>query len=62
MALDMSQIILSVIVGTLLAIVYSLRLLVVMERRIARMELHIEKMAGKIVSEELKIEKKLNVT
>ena len=51
------QIILAVIVGTLFAIVYSLRVLVLMERRIARMDLNIEKMVKKVLEEELKIEK-----
>lgn len=57
--LDVFDVILLIIAGTLMAIVYSLRLLVVMERRVARMEVHIEKMAEKIVAEELKIEKQL---
>ena len=57
--LDIQGVILSVIIGTLAAIVYSLRVLVLMERRVARMEIHIEKIAAKIVREELRIEKKL---
>ena len=36
------KIILAIIVGTLAAIVYSLRVLVIMEKRVARMEEHIE--------------------
>jgi len=56
----MVKIILAVIIGTLLAIVYSLRLLVLMERRVARMEMHIEKIATKMVQEEYRIEKKLS--
>ena len=55
----MVKIILAVIIGTLLAIVYSMRLLVLMERRVARMEMHIEKIAAKIVHEEYRIEKQL---
>ena len=51
------QIILSIIIGTLAAIVYSLRVLVSMERRMARIELHIEKVVDKIIKEEIKIEK-----
>ena len=57
MALSIEQFILLVIVGTLAAIVYSLRVLVLMERRVARMEMHIERIAQKIIEEELKIEK-----
>jgi hypothetical protein len=48
-----------VFVGTLAAIVYSLRILVLVERRVARMEEHIEGIASRIVSEEVKIEKVL---
>ena len=50
---------LAIIVGTLAAIVYSLRVLVLMERRIARIEEHIERAVGKMMKEELKIEKSL---
>lgn len=50
-------VILSIIVGTLAAIVYSLRVLVLMERRIARVDLNIEKITRKIVEEEVKIER-----
>ena len=56
---DMSLVILSVIIGTLAAIVYSLRVLILMERRVAKIEMHIEKLAERIIQEELKIEKKL---
>ena len=52
-------IILAIIVGTLAAIVYSLRVLVLMERRIARIEGHIETVVGKIMQEELRIERSL---
>jgi hypothetical protein len=47
----------SVIFGTLAAIIYSLRVLVLMERRIARIEIHIENLTSKILSYEVKIEK-----
>ena len=53
------QIILSIIIGTLLAIVYSLRMLVLMERRIARLDHNIEKLVKSVLKEELKIEKSL---
>ena len=54
---DLQTIILAIIIGTLGAIVYSLRVLVLMERRISRIDKHIEMMAEKIVLEEGKIEK-----
>ena len=59
MALGIQEVTLAIIVGTLAAIVYSLRILVLMERRIARIEMHVENVIGKIMREELKIEKKL---
>ncbi|MBI2139152.1 hypothetical protein HYU13_06175 [Candidatus Woesearchaeota archaeon] len=59
MVLDVQQITLAVIVGTLAAIVYSLRVLVLMERRVARIEMHIENVVGKVMREELKIERSL---
>jgi hypothetical protein len=61
MPLDISQVTLSVIIGTLAAIVYSLRILVLMERRVARVEMHLEAIATKLLKEELKIEKRLNM-
>ena len=54
--LTIEQAILSIIVGTTAAIVYSLRILVLLERRIARMDENIEKMAMKIAKEEIKID------
>jgi hypothetical protein len=50
-------IILGIIIGTLAAIVYSLRVLILLERRIARMDLNIEALTQRILREELKIEK-----
>ena len=55
--MGVQEITLAVIVGTLGAIVYSLRVLVLMERRIARIEEHIERVVGKVIAEEIKIEK-----
>ncbi len=55
--LTIEQIILSIIIGVLAAIVYSLRVLVLMERRVANMEAHVERIAEKMVREEIKIEK-----
>ncbi len=59
MVLGVQEVTLAIIVGTLAAIVYSLRILVLMERRIARIEMHIENVIGKIMKEELKIERGL---
>ncbi len=50
------QIILSIIIGTLAAIVYSLRILVLMERRMARVDENIEKLVKAVMREEIKIE------
>ena len=57
MAFGIQEITLSIIIGTLAAIVYSLRVLVLMERRIARIEMHTERVVDKLMKEELKIEK-----
>jgi hypothetical protein len=54
--LTIEQLILCVIIGTLASIVYSLRVLVLMERRVARMEEHIEQIVAKVLKEELVIE------
>ena len=59
MVLGVQEITLAIIVGTLAAIVYSLRVMVLMERRIARIEMHIESVVGRIMREELKIERAL---
>ena len=45
---------LAVVIGTLAAIVYSLRILVLLERRIARIDKHIELMSLTIVKDENK--------
>ena len=57
--LQLLYIILAIIIGTLSAIVYSLRVLVLMERRIARIEMHIEQAVGRVAREESKIERRL---
>ena len=49
------RVVLAIIIGTLAAIVYSLRILVLMERRVARIEQHIEKMMHKTLRQETKI-------
>jgi len=48
--------ILGVILGTLAAIVYSLRILVLLERRIARMDENLVRVTNQIITEERKIE------
>lgn len=45
-------VLMSVIIGTLAAIVISLRYILIIERRMARMELHLEKLVVKIAKEE----------
>ena len=59
MALTAYEVILFAILGMVLGIVYSLRVLVLMERRMARIEGHLEALASKILREELKIEKRI---
>lgn len=53
------RIVLGVIIGTLAAIVYSLRVLVLMERRVERIEGHIEALARGVLREEVSIERRL---
>lgn len=60
MALAIEQVILAVIIGTLLAIVYSLRVLIVIEKRIASVEGNIQRMASKVLQEETRIEKMIS--
>jgi hypothetical protein len=50
---------LAVIIGTLAAIVYSLRVLVLVERRVAKIEAHLDGLMHKVIGEELKIERAL---
>ena len=57
--LTVPEVTLAIIIGTLAAIVYSLRVLVSMERRMARIEMHIEKVVEKVIKEEIRIEKDL---
>jgi hypothetical protein len=54
--MGIETVVLAVIIGTLLAIVYSLRILVLMERRVARIDMHLEVLISKVLSEEKKIE------
>lgn len=55
--LEMAEVILAVIIGTLAAIVYSLRVLILLERRVASMEGNIQKLTAKVLREEMVIEK-----
>ncbi len=60
MAVEVSNLLyvtLAIIIGTLAAIVYALRVLVLMERRVARIDKHIEMLAEKMIVEERKIER-----
>ena len=54
---DIQYFILAVILGTLLAIVYSLRVLILLERRVASMEMNIQKLTQKVLKEEVNIQK-----
>ena len=49
-------VILGIVLGTLAAIVYSLRVLVLLERRIARIDTHIEALVLKVLEHEEHIE------
>ena len=55
--LELAEVILAVIVGTLAAIVYSLKVLILLERRVASMESNIKKITERVVKEEGVIEK-----
>ena len=48
---ELAEVILAVIIGTLAAIVYSLRVLIVVERRVASLEMNIQRMTSKILDE-----------
>ncbi len=58
-ALELAEVILAIIIGTLAAIVYSLRVLILLERRVASMEANIQKLTTKVLKEEVVIEKAL---
>jgi hypothetical protein len=55
--LAIEQLILYIILGTLAAIVYSLRVLVLLERRMTKMDENIQKITKRVLAEELKIER-----
>jgi len=52
-ALELAEVILAVIIGTLAAIVYSLRVLILLERRVASMEMNIQRVTSKILAHEM---------
>jgi hypothetical protein len=56
MVLPLESVTLAIIVGTLAAIVYSLRILVLLERRIANMDQNLLRIARRIEREEVQIE------
>lgn len=56
MALSMEGFILVIILGTMAGIAYSLRILVLVERRIARIDSNIQELTKRIFKEELRIE------
>ena len=56
-ALELAELILAVIIGTLAAIVYSLRVLILLERRVANMEQNIQRMTNQVLQEETHIER-----
>jgi len=49
------RITLAAVIGTLAAIVYCLRILVLMERRVARIEAHVDNVVSKVLKEEIKL-------
>ena len=57
--LTLTRFLLAVMLGTLLAIVYSMRKLIILERYIARIESHIEKITKRILRDEQQIKKRL---
>jgi HAMP domain-containing protein len=51
------RVVLAVIVGVLFGIVYCMRVLVLMERRVARIEEHMDNIMHKVLQEEIRIER-----
>jgi hypothetical protein len=56
MVMEIQGVILAIILGTLAGIVYCLRVLVLVERRISRIDFNIESLTKRILEEEIKIE------
>ena len=57
--MELTEVILAVIIGTLAAIVYSLRVLILVEKRVASMEQNIQKLTSRVLKEETVIERAL---
>ncbi|MBS3123928.1 hypothetical protein J4437_04825 [Candidatus Woesearchaeota archaeon] len=55
--LEIAEVILAVIIGTLAAIVYSLRVLILLERRVASMEENIQRMTSRVLADEEAVRK-----
>ncbi len=55
--LGVQEVLVLAVVGTLCAIVYSLRVLILLERRVASMEMNIQKLTGKVLREEINIQR-----
>ena len=58
-SLELAEVILAIIIGTLFAIVYCLRVLILLERRIASVESNIQKLTSKVLQEETIIERSI---
>ncbi|MBI2666166.1 hypothetical protein HYX13_00990 [Candidatus Woesearchaeota archaeon] len=58
--LELAEVILAVIVGTLFAIVYSLRVLILLERRVASMDANLQRMTARVLAEESALRKSLS--
>lgn len=58
MALTLDSVVLAIIVATLAAIVYSLRFLVLLERRLLKIDYNIERIAMYVAKEETDIDRK----
>ena len=58
-ALGLNEVILAVIIGTLFAIVYSLRVLILLERRVASMEANVQRMTSRVLAEESALRRSL---
>ena len=56
-ALSVQGATLAIFAGALGAIIYALHILVLLERKMARIDLHIELLVKKVLKEEIKIEK-----
>ena len=57
--MELLRLTLALIIGTLAAIVYSIRVLILVERRVARIEEHLESLVNRVLAEEYKLEKKI---